>query len=178
LSRIGKKPIRIPEGIEVTIKDNVVSVKGPKGVLDQELHPSITVKNENNTLSLTRANDDKFQRSLHGLYRSLLFNNIVGVSQGFQKRLRIIGTGYKAEVKGKELVLNLGYSHQIQYPIPDDIEIHTENPTLIVIGGISKERVGLIAAKIRSFRPPEPYQGKGIRYEDERVRRKAGKTGI
>jgi large subunit ribosomal protein L6 len=178
LSRVGRKPIPIPKDVKVTVKDNRVIVEGPKGTLEQEVHPEIKIENKDNTLSFQRSSENKFHRSLHGLYRSLINNNIIGVTEGFQKRLKIVGTGYKGEVKGKELILNLGYSHPLNFKIPEGIEIKTENPTLIVISGINKQKVGQAAANIRSFRPPEPYQGKGVRYEDEKIRRKAGKTGI
>ena len=178
MSRIGRKPIPIPKDVDVTIRENRITVKGPKGTLEQDVHPAISVKNEQNTLYFTRASENKFHRSLHGLYRALISNFITGVTEGFHRRLKIVGTGYKGEVKADELVLSLGYSHPVHFKIPEGVEIRTENPTLIVISGIDKQKVGQAAAKIRSFRPPEPYQGKGVRYEDEKVRRKAGKTGI
>jgi len=178
LSRVGRKPIPVPAGIEIKIDDNIVTVSKGNQSLQQEIHPAIHVeyKPQENSIQVTRPTDNKFYRSLHGLYRSLISNMVMGINEGFMKKLLIIGVGYRAELKGKNLVLHLGYSHPILFKPPDDIEINLENPTTIVVKGIDKQLVGQVSAKIRSFRPPEPYKGKGIRYEGEYVRRKAGKT--
>ncbi len=176
MSRIGKAPIPIKEGVTVNIKKNLVHVKGPKGELEQKVDPSIKVTINENTIEVTRASENRKHRAFHGLYRSLIANMVAGVHEGFSKQLEIIGVGYRAELKGKSLVLQLGYSHPIVYIAPDTIDITVPNQTNIGISGVSKELVGLVAAKIRSFRPPEPYKGKGIRYFGESVRRKAGKS--
>jgi len=177
VSRIGKLPIVIPEKVEITIgENNTVVVKGPKGELTRRLSDRIKVRLEDNQLIVERQSDLKADRALHGLSRALLANMVEGVTNGFSKKLQIIGIGYKAEMKGKKLTLNLGYSHPIVVSCPDSISISTPTPNEVVVSGIDKELVGLLAAKIRSFRKPEPYKGKGIRYENEYVRRKAGKT--
>ncbi len=176
VSRIGKAPIPIPEGVTVEIKKNVVKAKGPKGELEQKVDPSISVKIENGQIVLTRPTDNQHHRALHGLYRSLVANIVNGVSTGFSKRLEIIGVGYRAEKKGKAVVFNLGYSHPIVLIPPDGIEITIDTPTNLTVSGSDKQLVGQVAAKIRSFRPPEPYKGKGIRYAGEMIRRKAGKS--
>jgi large subunit ribosomal protein L6 len=177
LSRIGKLPITIPEKVEVNLKDNYLICKGPKGELSRHLHPQMEIKIENNEIIVNRPSDEKEHRSLHGLTRSLVANMVEGVSTGFTRKLEIIGVGYKAEMKGKNLVLTLGYSHPIVMSFPETIQASVPNPNEIVIDGADKELVGMIAAKIRSFRKPEPYKGKGVRYSGEYVRRKAGKTG-
>lgn len=176
MSRIGKLPIQIPGGVEVTVKNGMVSVKGPKGELSQKYDTGLTVELEEDKLVIKRPSDEIKWRSLHGLTRTLINNMVVGVEAGYSKTLNIEGVGYKAELKGKFLVLTLGFSHPIYILPPEGISISLNSPTQIVISGIDKFLVGSITAKIRSFRPPEPYKGKGIRYEGEIVRRKAGKT--
>jgi large subunit ribosomal protein L6 len=178
LSRVGKKPIQVPAGIEIKIDDNIVTVSKGNQSLQQEIHPAIKVEyiKKENSIQLTRPTNNKFHRSLHGLYRSLINNMVVGLTEGFSKKLEIVGVGYRAELKGKNVVLHLGYSHPILFKPPQEIEITLDNPITIFVKGIDKQLVGQVSAKIRSFRPPEPYKGKGIRYEGEYVRRKAGKT--
>ncbi len=177
MSRIGKLPVPIPENVTVDLQDNnFMSVKGPKGTLQRQLHPKMNIEIKDNQVVVKRPDDSKFSRSLHGLTRQLIANMIEGVSKGFTKKLQVIGVGYRAEMKGKKLLLNVGFSHPIVFTAPDSITISTPSPTEILVSGIDKELVGLIAAKIRSFRKPEPYKGKGIRYENEYVRRKAGKA--
>lgn len=178
MSRVGKKPIPVPAGIDIKIEDNIVRISKDNNSLEQEIHPEIQVeyKPQENSIEISRPTDNKFYRSLHGLYRSLISNMVVGLTEGFIKKLQIVGVGYRAELKGKNLVLQLGYSHPILFRPPENIEISLENPTTIHVKGFDKQLVGQVAAKIRSFRPPEPYKGKGIRYENEYVRRKAGKT--
>ncbi|GBE28654.1 50S ribosomal protein L6 [bacterium BMS3Bbin03] len=177
MSRIGRAPIPIPEGVTVDVHKNTVQVKGPKGELKQRVNPDIRVELQENEILVKRPTDNRLHRSLHGLYRSLLNNMVLGVSQGFEKRLEIIGVGYRVEKKGKSVTFLLGYSHPIVFIPPEGIEVNVESNTQLVVRGISKELVGLVAAKIRSFRPPEPYKGKGIRYAGEQVRRKTGKSG-
>lgn len=176
MSRIGKKPIEIKKGVTVEILDGLIKVKGPKGELTQTYNPKISIKVENNQVVLTRSSDGKQVRALHGLYRVLIQNMIDGVTEGYTKKLEIVGVGYKAEWKGRGLQLALGYSHPIFFIPPKEVKIEVPTPTNIVVSGIDKQLVGQIAAKIRSFRPPEPYKGKGIRYEGEQIIRKAGKT--
>ena len=177
MSRIGKLPIPIPEKIEVNLKDNHLTCKGPQGELSRQLHAEMEVKVENNNITVNRPSDSKEHRSLHGLTRSLIATMVEGVFTGFTRKLEIIGVGYKAEMKGKNLVMVLGYSHSIVMNFPETIQTSVPSPTEIIVQGADKELVGMIAAKIRSFRKPEPYKGKGIRYSGEYVRRKAGKTG-
>ena len=177
MSRVGKNPIPIPKEVKVGIKsNNEVIVTGPKGSLSRMIHPSIEVKVEDNQVVVKRASNSKFHKSLHGLSRMLIANMITGITQGFKKVLTLSGIGYKAELSGKFLNLSLGYSHPIVFFPPDGIKIDVEKSTKVVVSGADKELVGLVAAKIRSFRPPDVYRGKGIKYEDEVVRRKAGKT--
>ena len=176
MSRIGKMPIIIPDGIQIEKKADLFIVKGQKGELQERIHPEISVEVKDGVITVKRPSDNKNHRALHGLTRSLIQNMVTGLTEGNQKRLEIIGVGYRAEIKGKTLVLQLGYSHPIYMRPPDGIAIETPSPNQIVIQGIDKHLVGQVAAKIRSFRPPEPYKGKGIRYEGEYVRRKAGKT--
>jgi len=176
MSRVGKKPIPIPSGVTVTIQSPQVTVKGPKGTLSRSLYPACRVEEEDGYLVVTRVSDDRVQRSMHGLTRALLANMIVGVSTGFSKDLEIVGVGYKAEVKGKTLVLTLGFSHPINYDIPEGISIETAEPTKIKVSGADREKVGQVAAEIRGFRPPEPYKGKGVKYAGEHIQRKAGKS--
>lgn len=178
MSRVGRQPIPVPQGIEVKIDDNIIIVSKGNKSLRQEIHPAIEVeyKPEQNSLRVTRPTNNNFHRSLHGLYRSLINNMVIGLTKGFSKKLQIVGVGYRAELKGKNLILHLGFSHPVVFKPPEDVEIVLENPTTIVVKGIDKQLVGQVSAKIRSMRPPEPYKGKGIRYQDEYVRRKAGKT--
>jgi large subunit ribosomal protein L6 len=177
VSRIGKLPIEIPGGVEIKTDNGLVTVKGPKGTLSRQVSTEMKLEQQGNTLLVTRPSDERKHRALHGLTRTLINNMVVGVTTGFTRNLIIEGVGFRAEMKGKALVLNLGYSHPIYFYPPDEVEIKVPQPTRIEISGINKELVGQVAAKIRSFRKPEPYKGKGVRYEDEVVRRKAGKTG-
>ncbi len=176
MSRIGRKPVEIKKGVTVEVKEGIIKVKGPKGELTQTYDPRIEIKVDGNQVILTRTSNDKRTRALHGLYRALIQNMVNGVSEGYTKKLEIVGVGYRAEWKGRGLQLALGYSHPIFFIPPKEIKIEVPAPTNIVISGIDKQLVGQIAAKIRSFRPPEPYKGKGIRYEGEQIIRKAGKT--
>jgi large subunit ribosomal protein L6 len=171
-------PISIPQGIQIESKPDRLIVKGEKGVLEEKIHPDMDIKIEEDTIRVERPSDNRSHRSLHGLTRSLIQNMIMGLTTGFEKKLEIIGVGYRAELKGKYVVFQLGYSHPIYLLPPEEIFIEIPAPTQIVVKGISKQLVGQVAAKIRSFRPPEPYKGKGIRYENEYVRRKAGKTMV
>lgn len=176
MSRIGKKPVEIPKGINVTVSNGFVKIKGPKGELSRNIHPNMNVQINENEILVKRPDDTKYNKALHGLTRALLQNMITGVSASYKKTLEIVGVGYKAEVKGKNLLLNIGYSHPIYFAPPEEIKIESPSPTQIIVSGNDKELVGLIAAKIRSFRKPEPYKGKGIKYSDEHIVRKAGKT--
>ena len=179
MSRIGRMPITVPAGVEVSVAaGNVVTVKGPKGTLTQQLHPAMTITQEGEVIHVTRPNDAKENRSLHGLTRSLLHNMIVGVTEGFKKELDVNGVGYRVQKDGKKLVMNLGYSHQVTMDEPEGITIDVPNPNKIVISGADKQKVGQFAAEVREKRPPEPYKGKGIKYTDEVIRRKEGKTGV
>ena len=172
-------PISIPAGVDVKIEaGNLVTVKGPKGTLTQQLHPAMTITQEENVLHVTRPNDAKENRSLHGLTRSLLHNMVVGVTEGFKKELDVNGVGYRVAKEGKKLVMNLGYSHQVTMDEPDGITIDCPTANKIVISGMDKQQVGQFAAEVREKRPPEPYKGKGIKYTDEVIRRKEGKTGV
>ena len=177
MSRIGRKPIVIPAGVEVSVNDHVVTVKGPKGTLNSNIHPMMNVKVENGEVVVTRPNDEKQARSLHGLTRTLINNMVVGVTNGFKKELEIQGVGYRAAKQGNTLVLNLGYSHPVNVPEVDGITIDVPDPLKIVINGIDKQKVGQFAAEVREKRPPEPYKGKGIRYAGEFVAHKEGKAG-
>jgi large subunit ribosomal protein L6 len=176
VSRIGKKPISIPSGVTVSKKDYLISVKGPKGELSNEFHPNITVDVTDAEITVTRPNDLKINKALHGLTRALINNMVVGVTDAYKKTLDIVGVGYRAELKGKNLLINIGYSHPIYFAPPDGVTLEVPAPTQIVISGIDKQLVGLVAAKIRSIRKPEPYKGKGIKYSNEIIQRKAGKT--
>ncbi|MBI9101273.1 MAG: 50S ribosomal protein L6 [Spirochaetales bacterium] len=178
MSRIGKAPILIPAGVKVSYKDNEVVVEGPKGKLIQDIHQDIDVKIEDNLAVLTRKNEDKQTGAYHGLYRTLINNMVIGVSTGFSKALLINGVGYRAEAKGSTLLLNLGFSNQIEYMVADGLTVTCEGTNKVIVSGIDKQKVGQASAEIRSLRPPEPYKGKGIRYEDEIVKRKIGKAGI
>lgn len=177
MSRVGRKPIEIPSGVTVTVNNNTVIVKGPKGELTNSFNPDITINVEENIINVTRPSDVKEHRALHGTTRALLSNMVEGVSKGFEKSLELIGVGYRAQKQGKKLVLNVGYSHPVEIEPEEGIEIDVPANTKVIVKGINKERVGAIAANIRDVRPPEPYKGKGIRYEGEFVRRKEGKTG-
>ncbi|QTD39830.1 50S ribosomal protein L6 [Sporosarcina sp. Te-1] len=178
MSRIGKKPIEVPENVTVTISDdNHVTVKGPKGELTNTFNSDIKIEQEGNVITLIRPSDAKEHRSIHGTTRSLLNNMVVGVSQGFERTLELVGVGYRAQLQGKKLVLNVGYSHPVEFTPEEGIEVEVPSNTKIIVRGINKERVGALASNIRQVRPPEPYKGKGIKYEGEQVRRKEGKTG-
>jgi large subunit ribosomal protein L6 len=177
MSRIGKRPISIPAKVQVAIDGTKVVVKGPKGELSRNLPANVILSQEGETLLVTRRDETRTSRQLHGLSRTLVANMVEGVSQGFQRRLEIQGVGYRAQLQGRNLLLNMGYSHQVQIEPPDGIQFAVEGTTNVIVSGYDKEIVGNIAAKIRAVRPPEPYKGKGIRYAGEVVRRKAGKTG-
>jgi len=178
VSRIGRLPVKIPKGVKVSVQEGRVLLEGPKGKVTQEYSPEVSVKVEGDSVVVSRADDSREAKSRHGLYRNLLKNALVGLSDGFAKTLTITGVGYKAEVKGKSLVLNLGYSTPIEYPIPDGVAMDVEANTRITVKGADRQQVGQICSEIRSFRPVEPYKGKGIKYENEYVRRKVGKSGI
>ncbi len=179
MSRIGKMPVEVPAGVTVTLDGQRVAAKGPKGELELDVRSPIVVgwqDEPGKTIVVTRPTDEKAHRALHGLTRALIANIVKGVSQGFSKTLEIVGVGYRAQARGNGLELRLGFSHNIDFPAPDGIRLETPNPTTIVVSGADKQQVGHTAAVIRSFRPPEPYKGKGVRYQGEYVRRKAGKT--
>ncbi len=178
MSRVGKQPILVPEGIQVEKKGNVISVRNDKGVLEERIHPAIQVMIEEKQIRVERSSNDRFHRSLHGLTRSLIQNMITGLTDGFEKRLEIVGVGYRVELKGRTLFFQLGYAHPIYFIPPDGIDVEVVSNNNLVVKGIDKQLVGQVAAKIRSFRTPEPYKGKGIRYEGEYIRRKAGKTTV
>lgn len=177
MSRIGKLPVTVPNGVTVTQSGNRITVKGPRGELSRSLPEAITVSQENGTLVVTRPSDEAAHRALHGLTRSLVNNMVEGVTKGFQKTLEIVGVGYKAETRPYGLQLALGYSHPIEYRAPAGIKLTATNPTTVVVDGSDKEVVGQVAAEIRGMRPPEPYKGKGVKYQGETIRRKAGKAG-
>lgn len=178
MSRIGKQPITVPAGVTVTIEaDNNVVVKGPKGTLSQQVHRDFKIVQEGAELTVERPSDSKPHKSMHGLYRSLVHNLVVGVTEGFEKTLEIVGTGYRAQAEGKKLTVNAGYSHPVVFDAPDGISFETPSPTTIVVKGIDKQVVGNLAADIRAVRKPEPYLGKGIKYKGEHIRRKEGKAG-
>ena len=177
MSRIGRKPINIPAGVDVTIGDGVITVKGPKGSLTKNFHKNMSVKVEGTEILVTRPDDNKENRALHGLTRSNIQNMVDGVTKGFTKELDVNGVGYRVQKKGKDLVMNLGYSHQVIVSDTEDITIEAPNPNKIIISGIDKQKVGQFAAEVREKRPPEPYKGKGIKYVDEVIRRKEGKAG-
>ncbi len=175
MSRIGKQPIAVPDGVEIDVKPGVVSVKGPKGELSQAVSPDMKVEQSNGTLTVERPTDRGEHRALHGLTRSLIANMVEGVTDGFEKRLEIQGVGYRARLQGKALELSVGYSHPVSVTAPEGIEFEVPTPTQVIVRGIDKQLVGEIAARIRRSRPPEPYKGKGVRYAGEHVRRKVGK---
>jgi large subunit ribosomal protein L6 len=177
MSRVGKKPIEIPAGVTVTLDNNNVTVKGPKGELSRTFHADIEIKVEDNVINISRPSEAKEHRALHGTTRAILANMVEGVSKGFERGLELIGVGYRAAKQGNKLVLSVGYSHPVEIEAEKGLEIEVPSNTKIIIKGTDKERVGALAANIRDVRPPEPYKGKGIRYEGEFVRRKEGKTG-
>ena len=177
MSRIGKRPVNVPGGVTATIDGSKVTVKGPKGELTRTFHPEMQISMDNNVITVNRPSDETRHKALHGLSRTLVANMVEGVTKGFQKTLEITGVGYKAEPKPYGALLSLGFSHQIEYKAPAGVKISAPNPTTVVIDGSSKELVGQVAAEIRSLRKPEPYKGKGVKYQGEVVRRKAGKAG-
>jgi large subunit ribosomal protein L6 len=177
MSRIGRLPVPVPSGVDVTIEGRELTVKGPKGTLSRTLHPDMSVAKEDATIVVTRPTEQKTHKQLHGLTRTLVNNMVIGVTDGYRKGLEITGVGYRAALNGKKLTLNLGYSHPIEIDPPEGITFELENPTHLAVVGIDKELVGQIAAQVRSTRKPEPYKGKGVRYAGEYVRRKAGKAG-
>lgn len=176
MSRIGKKPINIPQGVTISKKGNALTIKGPKGELHNEFHPNMDIKISDNEVSVERPDDTKQNKALHGLTRALIQNMVEGVTNAYQKTLDIVGVGFRAELKGKNLLMNIGYSHPIYFMPPEGVELQTPTQTQIIVSGIDKQLVGMVAAKIRSIRKPEPYKGKGIKYSDEQIQRKAGKT--
>ena len=177
MSRIGKKPIEIPAGVDVQIDGTLITVKGPKGTLSRNVHPNMIVEKDGNTITVSRPNDDKMNRSLHGLTRTLINNMVVGTNESYKKELEVNGVGYRCEVKGNVLTLKIGYSHDVVMTAPEGVTIEVPNPNKVVVSGPDKQVVGQFAANIREKRPPEPYKGKGIKYSTEVIRRKAGKTG-
>ena len=177
MSRIGKKPIPVPKGVTVTVEGNTVKVKGPKGELQRVVHPELSVALKDNELTVGRPSDETHHKALHGLTRTLVANMVEGTSKGFQKTLELVGVGYKAEKRPYGLQLALGFSHPVEFRAPKGITLSAPQPTQIVIDGADKEIVGQVAAEIRSLRPPEPYKGKGVKYQGEQIRRKAGKAG-
>jgi large subunit ribosomal protein L6 len=176
MSRIGKRPIDVPKGVEVQIDGNAVRVKGPRGELARDVHPELAVSLSDGVLTVTRPSEQQRHKALHGLMRSLLANMVEGVTDGFTRKLEIQGVGYRAEKKPHGITLHLGYSHPVEYPAPEGIELEVPVQTEVVVKGVDKQLVGQVAAEIRAVRPPEPYKGKGVRYAGEQVRRKAGKT--
>ena len=177
MSRVGRKPISVPAGVDCKLDGVELKVKGPKGQLERKLHPNMQVTIESDLITVTRPTDGRMDRSLHGLTRTLVSNMVIGVTEGFSKTLNIVGVGYKVDLKGKALNLSLGYSHTIDYPAPEGIEFDVDSKkNIIIVKGKDKEVVGQVAAEIRKLRPPEPYKGKGVMYENEKIRRKAGKT--
>ena len=177
MSRIGKKPIVVPAGVTVTVDGHKVTVKGPKGTLTKEFNKNLTIALEDGHVVVTRPDDSIEMRALHGTTRALIHNMVVGVSQGFSKTLELNGVGYRAQLQGKKLVMNLGYSHPVEVEAVDGVDFKLDGTTKVIVEGIDKEKVGAVAANIRSWRKPEPYKGKGIKYSDEVIRRKEGKTG-
>jgi large subunit ribosomal protein L6 len=178
MSRVGKMPVVIPQGVKVTVADNLITVEGPKGKLVQDYNPLVTITVDGQAATVVRNDDSKPARSFHGLYRNLLNNMVTGVTTGFAKSLLINGVGYRAELKGEILGLNLGYSNPVDYVIPKGVTVEVEGQNKVTVKGIDKVLVGRVASEIRSIRPPEPYKGKGVKYENEYVRRKVGKSGI
>ena len=178
MSRVGSTPITVPSGVEVTVTDGVVEVNGPKGDLSQTIDPRITISVDDGVVTLTRSDEERQSRALHGLSRALINNMVIGVTEGYAKELQAVGVGYRAILRGSTLELQVGFSHPVTIEAPDGIEFEVPEPTRIFVRGIDKQLVGQVAADIRAVRPPEPYKGKGIRYVDEYVRRKAGKAGV
>jgi large subunit ribosomal protein L6 len=176
MSRIGGRPVELGKGVEVRVTGRTVEVKGPRGALSRDVHPEMKVEVSDGRVTVSRPTDQNRHRSLHGLTRSLIQNMVVGVTDGFSRKLEIQGVGYRAEKRGKDITLHLGFSHPVQYAAPQGIEIEVPSQTEVVVAGMDKQLVGQVAAEIRSIRPPEPYKGKGVRYTNEQVRRKAGKT--
>lgn len=177
MSRVGKKPIPIPDDTKILFKNRVITVQGKNGTLERRIHPAVNLKIENGTVSVSIDKDDRISRSLHGLTRSLIANMVSGVNEKFERRLEINGIGYRAAMQDNSIVLNLGYSHPIHFDLPDGISASVEKNNVIKLFSIDKEKLGLVSATIRRLRPPEPYKGKGIKYAEERIQRKAGKTG-
>jgi large subunit ribosomal protein L6 len=177
MSRIGRLPVPIPVTVKVEVREHTVTVQGPKGTLTLTAHPSMEVAVQDQQVLCRRPADDKFHKALHGLTRSLIANMVTGVVKGFERKLELVGVGYRAALLGPNLSLSLGYSHPIIFPVPQGIKIEVKDQTQLTVSGIDKQLVGAVAAKLRSFRPPEPYKGKGVKYAEERIRRKAGKTG-
>ena len=177
MSRIGRKPINIPAGVEVKFENGVITAKGPKGTLTQKVNPNMAVEINDGIIEVKRPNDDKVNRSLHGLTRTLIANMMIGVTEGYKKELEVNGVGYRCQKQGKQLVMNLGFSHNVVFEDNEDITIEVPNPNSIIIHGADKQKVGQFAAEIREKRPPEPYKGKGIKYVDEYIRRMEGKAG-
>ncbi len=177
MSRIGLKPITIPAGVDVNVNGTTVTVKGPNGTLSMDAHPNMTVSIEGSEVIVSRPNDDKENRSLHGLTRTLIHNMVVGVTEGFKKNLEVNGVGYRVQMQGNKLVMNLGFSHQVTMEAPQGIKVECPSANAIVISGADKQMVGQFAAQVREKRPPEPYKGKGIKYAEEHIRRKEGKAG-
>ncbi len=177
MSRIGLKPIAVPAGVDFSVNGNIVTVKGPNGSLTMDKHPNISVSVEDSEIKVARPNDDKENRALHGLTRSLIANMVEGVTNGFKKVLEVNGVGYRVQLQGSDLVMNLGYSHQVVMTPPEGVKIECPSATQIIISGADKQAVGQFAAKVREKRPPEPYKGKGIKYAEEHIRRKEGKAG-
>lgn len=176
MSRIGRQPIEVPDKVDVSLDGSTVTVKGPKGTLSREVHPDMELRHEDGVITVHRSSDTPRRRALHGMTRALVANMVVGVTEGFQRELTIVGVGYRADTKGGGINLQVGYSHPVQYDAPEGIALECPEPTRVVVQGIDKQLVGQTAAEIRGIRPPEPYKGKGIRYRDEEVQRKAGKT--
>ncbi len=177
MSRIGRMPIAIPAGVDVTIDGSTVTVKGPKGTLTRTVHSNMIVEKDGATITVSRPNDDKMNRSLHGLTRTLIANMVTGVNESYKKELDVNGVGYRVQVQGKDLVMNLGFSHQVIMTAPEGITVECPTPNKIIVSGPDKQKVGQFAAEVREKRPPEPYKGKGIKYVDEHIRRKEGKAG-
>ncbi len=177
MSRIGKKPIPVPDKTQLTYKDRVLTVKGAKGTLSQTIHPAVDVAVEDGVVSVSCKKEDRQSKAFQGMTRSLINNMVIGVSKGFERVLEINGIGYRAELKGKQIVLSLGFSHPVEFNLPEGIAADIEKNTVIKLSGIDKDMLGRTAAKIRGFRPPEPYKGKGVKYAEERIQKKAGKTG-
>ncbi|MGI6684252.1 MAG: 50S ribosomal protein L6 [Bacillota bacterium] len=178
MSRIGRMPIEVPAGVNISMDGNTVRVKGPKGELTREFHPDISINISSDKIEVTRPTDNKNHRALHGLTRALLNNMVIGVTKGFEKKLELVGVGYRAAKQGNKLVLNVGYSQPVEMDPGKELSVEVPAPTKITVTGIDKQKVGAFAANIRAVREPEPYKGKGIRYEGERVKRKAGKAGV